>query len=90
MINARANGSIETNATTKMSIDAQFNLFRTIVITGLGTFVGAVLGGVVGLFVYANSRNPSAHDGVYEFLFTGLPLPLTGAVAGPVHPAAIK
>jgi len=29
-------------------------------------------------------------DGVYEFLFTGLPLPLTGAVAGPVHPAAVK
>jgi hypothetical protein len=27
---------------------------------------------------------------VYEFLFTGLPLPLTGAVAGPVHPAAVK
>jgi kynurenine formamidase len=31
-----------------------------------------------------------AEDGVYEFLFTGLPLPLTGAVAGPVHPAAVK
>jgi kynurenine formamidase len=31
-----------------------------------------------------------AADGVYEFLFTGLPLPLTGAVAGPVHPAAVK
>jgi hypothetical protein len=31
-----------------------------------------------------------AADGVYEFLFTGLPLPLTRAVAGPVHPAAIK
>jgi len=31
-----------------------------------------------------------AADGVYEFLFMGLPLPLTGAVAGPVHPAAIK
>lgn len=68
MINARANGSIDANATTKMSIDAQFNLFRTIVITGLGTFVGAVLGGVVGLFVYANSRNPSAHDGVYALI----------------------
>jgi kynurenine formamidase len=31
-----------------------------------------------------------AQDGVYEFLFTGLPLPFTGAVAGPVHPAAVK
>jgi kynurenine formamidase len=31
-----------------------------------------------------------AADGVYEFLFTGLPLPLTGAAAGPVHPAAVK
>ncbi|MGH2873905.1 MAG: cyclase family protein, partial [Solirubrobacteraceae bacterium] len=31
-----------------------------------------------------------ARDGVYEFLLAGLPLPLTGAVAGPVHPVAIK
>lgn len=31
-----------------------------------------------------------AADGVYEFLFAGLPLPLTGAAAGPVHPAAVK
>jgi kynurenine formamidase len=31
-----------------------------------------------------------ASDGVHEFLFTGMPLPLTGAVAGPVHPAAVK
>ncbi|MDQ6780700.1 MAG: hypothetical protein M3Z37_06060 [Candidatus Eremiobacteraeota bacterium] len=70
MINARANGSIDANATTKISIDAQFNLFRTIVITALGLFIGAILGGVVGLFVYANSRNPSAHDGVYALIQT--------------------
>lgn len=31
-----------------------------------------------------------ARDGVYEFMLAGLPLPLTGAVAGPVHPVAIK
>lgn len=31
-----------------------------------------------------------ATDGVYEFLFTGLPLPLTGAASGPVHPAVVK
>ncbi|MGH2859501.1 MAG: hypothetical protein ACRDMJ_18660 [Solirubrobacteraceae bacterium] len=31
-----------------------------------------------------------APDGVHEFLLAALPLPLTGAVAGPVHHAALK
>jgi kynurenine formamidase len=31
-----------------------------------------------------------ARDGVYEFLFVGPPLPITGAVGSPVNPLAIK
>jgi kynurenine formamidase len=31
-----------------------------------------------------------ADDGRYEFLFSGVPLPITGAVASPVNPVAIK
>lgn len=31
-----------------------------------------------------------AADGRYEFLFTGVPLPITGAVGSPVNPLAIK
>jgi hypothetical protein len=31
-----------------------------------------------------------ADDGVYEFLFTAPPLPITGAVGSPINPLAIK
>lgn len=31
-----------------------------------------------------------AADGIYEFLLSALPLPLAGAVGGPVHPVAIR
>jgi kynurenine formamidase len=41
-------------------------------------------------FVLEELAADCAEDGVYEFMFTGLPLPITGAVAGSVHPAAIK
>jgi len=68
MIHAHTNGSIGQAPAAK--IDAQFNLVRTIVITAFGVFGGAVLGGVAGLFVYANSRNPSAHDGVFALIQT--------------------
>jgi hypothetical protein len=33
-----------------------------------GFFAGAVLGGIAGLFVYANSRTPSAHDIVFAVI----------------------
>jgi kynurenine formamidase len=41
-------------------------------------------------FALEELADDCAHDGVYEFMFTGMPLPITGAVAGAVHPAAIK
>ena len=31
-----------------------------------------------------------ALDGVYEFLFSAVPLPITGAVGSPVNPIAVK
>ena len=31
-----------------------------------------------------------ADDGRYEFLFSGVPLPITGGVGSPVNPVAIK
>lgn len=31
-----------------------------------------------------------AADGVYEFLLTAAPLPITGAVGSPVNPIAVK
>jgi hypothetical protein len=47
---------------------ARVNLIRTSVIVAFGLFVGAVLGGVCGLFVYANSRNPGPHDPLYAII----------------------
>ena len=29
-------------------------------------------------------------DGIYEFLFTAPPLPITGAVGSPINPLAVK
>lgn len=57
-------------------LEHQFNLIRTSVIVGVGLFCGAVLGGVAGLFVYANSRNPSAHDGFF------VAIQMVGVIAG--------
>lgn len=45
--------------------DARVRRLRTGAIVAFGFFVGAVMGGVCGLFVYANSKTPNVHDGVY-------------------------
>jgi hypothetical protein len=60
-------GKIETQAP---DIDAQMKLFRGVIITAMGLFAGTVLGGVVGLFVYANSRTPNVHDHVFAAIQT--------------------
>lgn len=52
----------------KSDVDAQVKIFRTGVMIAMGLFAGTVLGGVVGLFVYANSRTPNAHDGVFAVI----------------------
>ncbi len=48
--------------------DSRVSLFRRGMMIVFGLFGGTVLGGVVGLFVYANSRTPNAHDGVFAVI----------------------
>jgi len=61
-------GEFAKGAAEKADFDSQVKLFRTGVMIAMGLFGGTVLGGVVGLFVYANSRTPNAHDGVFAVI----------------------
>jgi len=61
-------GQIGKDGVEKTEFDNQVKLFRTGVMIAMGLFGGTVLGGVVGLFVYANSRTPNAHDGVFAVI----------------------
>ncbi len=50
-----------------------------------------MIGLLVGeIFYLKDLADDCAADGVYEFFFSALPLPITGAVGTPVNPAAIK
>lgn len=51
------------------------------------THMGLLLGEIFDLEALAAD---CAADGRYEFLFSGVPLPITGAVGSPVNPLAIK
>lgn len=66
MLQARAEGQL--TATDPDVIDSQFKIVRGAIIVVLGLFGGGVLGGVIGLFVYANSRTPTIHDGVFALI----------------------
>lgn len=48
--------------------DGGVKVFRRGMMIALGLFGGTVMGGIVGLFVYANSRNPNVHDGVFAVI----------------------
>ena len=48
--------------------DGRVKLIRTTAMIAMGLFAGTVLGGVIGLFVYANSRTPNVHDGVFAVI----------------------
>jgi hypothetical protein len=48
--------------------EARLRFFRTAMFVGFGLFGGAVLGGVCGLFLYANSQNPEVHDSLYAVI----------------------
>jgi multidrug transporter EmrE-like cation transporter len=48
--------------------EARIRLLKAVAITALGLFIGGVLGGVLGLFAYANARNPAPHDVMYAIL----------------------
>ena len=68
MLHTPVPGQLGKGGAEKPEIDAQVKLFRTGVMIAMGLFGGTVLGGVVGLFVYANSRTPQAHDGVFAII----------------------
>lgn len=50
-------------------------------------YMGLMMGEIFDLEELAQS---CADDGQYSFLFSGLPLPITGAVGSPVNPMALK
>jgi hypothetical protein len=62
MLHAQAQSPLTQD---ESEFDTRVKLLRKVAITALGVFAGAVMGGVCGLFVYANSRTPNVHDGVY-------------------------
>jgi kynurenine formamidase len=57
--------------------------FHHVAIRDMGLLLGEI-------FNFEDVSAACAADGVYEFLFTGSPLPITGAVGSPVNPLAIK
>jgi len=68
MLQTQVPGQFGKGGEEKTDFDHQVKLFRTGVMIAMGLFGGTVLGGVVGLFVYANSRTPNAHDGVFAII----------------------
>ena len=54
-----------------------------VMIPHMGLLVGEI-------FFLEDLADDCAADGVYEFLFVASPLPITGAVGGPVNPQALK
>lgn len=65
MLNSHAGSQVHSSEGQDNVFETQVRFFRTGVIVALGVFAGTVLGGVCGLFVYANSRTPNQHDGVF-------------------------
>lgn len=68
MFQPQAEGQTGINSGSQSDFDARFKLIRTGIIVAGWIFVGTVLGGCVGLFVYANSRTPNVHDGVFAVI----------------------
>lgn len=60
-----------------------FQPLHIILIVHTGLLVGEI-------FDLEELADDCARDGRYEFLFSGVPLPITGAVGSPVNPLAIK
>ena len=68
MLQAQSPGRFAKDTGPGTEFDTRVNLLRTVAMIGSGLFAGAVMGGVIGLFVYANSRTPRAHDGVFAVI----------------------
>jgi kynurenine formamidase len=60
-----------------------FQPLHIILIVSMGLLIGEI-------FDLEALAEDCAGDGVYEFLFTAPPLPITGAVGSPVNPLAVK
>ncbi len=60
-----------------------FQPLHIVMIPNMGLLVGEILN-------LEPLGEDCAADGVYEFLFVGPPLPITGAVGSPINPQAIK
>ena len=60
-----------------------FQPLHIILIVHMGLLVGEI-------FDLEALADDCAADGRYEFLLTGVPLPITGGVGSPVNPVAIK
>lgn len=61
-------GSLAKETGPGTPFETRIKLIRTIGMIATGLFAGTVLGGIIGLFVYANSRTPNAHDGVFAVI----------------------
>jgi MFS family permease len=68
MLQTQVPGQFGKDGSEKTDFERQVKMFRTGVMITMGLFAGTVLGGVVGLFVYANSRQPNVHDGVFAVI----------------------
>jgi hypothetical protein len=68
MLNTQSDGQFAKSDVRKPDFEAQVKVFKTGVMIAMGLFAGTVLGGVVGLFVYANSRTPNMHDGIFVLI----------------------
>ena len=60
-----------------------FQPLHIVLIVSMGLLVGEI-------FDLEDLANDCAADGRYEFLFSAVPLPITGGVGSPVNPVAIK
>ena len=67
MLNTQAQGELRSSP-ERSDFELQVKIFRIGTMIALGLFAGTVLGGVIGLFVYANSRTPNVHDGVFAII----------------------
>ncbi|MBV8263932.1 MAG: hypothetical protein JOY87_08945 [Candidatus Eremiobacteraeota bacterium] len=68
MLHAPSSGQLAKETGPGSRFETRIKLFRTAGMIVAGLFAGTVIGGIVGLFVYANSRTPNAHDGVFAVI----------------------
>ncbi len=69
MLQTQAPGQLGKGGGQRSEFDERVKMFRGGAMIAMGIFAGAVLGGIVGLFVYANTRTPDvAHDGIFAII----------------------